>query len=151
MKQLVKFISQTLEGFAVLDHRQTEKVFKAVELFMELFPEEELEVSPDLLFSDYRSFRNSFEIINISRDEAETFEEYFCTSTDPFPHFGLVEVFDLQFYQQIILETFLELYFDQPINLVALKDAVEKLKAAHKQGVVTEELVNIIEQELKTL
>lgn len=86
MKQLVKFEKEwadefTVETFSVNDKKEFEKLFALAEIYFELFPGQELEVSfgtnESLTFENYKDYRDSFEVIDIKDNEAEVFQKYF--------------------------------------------------------------------------
>jgi hypothetical protein len=130
MKQLVKFEKDwadefTLEAFTVVnDYKEVEKLFAIAEIYFEVFGELELYFGTNeyITFDDYKDYRNSFEVSNITDDEANVFQKYFYyyLPENP-PEFGTgIEAFDQN--------TFYDEFFN-PENKDKLSDAViERLK-----------------------
>ena len=113
MKQLVKFNACwadefNVEAFTLWDLEETQRYFEVAQILFDLFDGKEFEVgfgtNQDLEFSDYKDFRNHFEVINIEDSEARVFQMCF-PHYDPEhpPEFGTgCGVFDLNvFYDHI--------------------------------------------------
>lgn len=119
MKQLIKFKSDwadefTVEAFTVRTLEEVEKLFTLAMIYFEVCPGKELEVgfgtNEDLTFSDYKDFRNCFEVFNLDDNEVKVFQKYFYSylPENP-PEFGTGSgVFD----PMIFFEKFFLLYGD---------------------------------------
>lgn len=129
MKQLVKFKSDyadefDVEAFVVKDHKEIEEFFALALIYFEVCPGKELEVgfgtNEDLTFSDYKDYRNSFEVFNLEDNEVEVFQKYFYQylPENP-PEFGTGSgVFDpMSFFEQ-----FFNLYEDGELPENAIKE-----------------------------
>ena len=86
MKQLVKFSDNwadefNVEAFTVWDLEETQRYFEVAQILFDLFDGEEFEVgfgtNQNLEFSDYKDFRNHFEVINLEDGEARVFQKCF--------------------------------------------------------------------------
>lgn len=129
MKQLVKFSKEwadefTLEAFTVDDHQEVEKLFAIAEIYFEVFGELELGFGTNeyIIFDDYKDYRNSFQVINITDDEAKVFQKYFYYYLpENIPEFGTgAGAFDQN--------TFYDEFFN-PENKDKLQDdVIERLK-----------------------
>jgi hypothetical protein len=84
MKQLVKFSDNwadefNVEAFTVWDLEETQRYFEVAQILFDLFDGEEFEVgfgtNQNLEFSDYKDFRNHFEVINLEDGEARVFQK----------------------------------------------------------------------------
>ena len=84
--QLVKFDNDwadefSLTTFAVMEHEEIERLFNLVELYFSFFPGKIIEIyfgtNEYFEFEDYKSFRNSFEIVNLTEQEVEMFRKLF--------------------------------------------------------------------------
>jgi hypothetical protein len=117
MKQLVKFESDwadefTVEAFAVRTLEEVEELFTLAMIYFEVCPGKELEINfgtnEALTFSDYKDFRNRFEVFNLEDNEVEVFQKYFYyyLPENP-PEFGTGSgVFD----PNVFFEEFFTLY-----------------------------------------
>lgn len=84
--QLVKFDNDwadefSLTTFAVMEHKEIEKLLYLVELYFSFFPGKIIEIyfgtNEFFVFEDYKSFRNSFEIVNLTEQEVKSSENCF--------------------------------------------------------------------------
>jgi hypothetical protein len=84
--QLVKFDNDwadefSLTTFAVIENQEVERLFNLVELYFSFFPGKIIEMyfgtNEFFEFEDYKSFRNSFEIVNLTEQEVEMFRKLF--------------------------------------------------------------------------
>jgi hypothetical protein len=130
MKQLVKFEKEwadefTVECFTVLDHSETETFFSVAEIFFDLKKTMSCGFGSNqqLEFENYKSFRNCFEVINLTDEEAIVFQKYFSNKFSPEspPEFGTGSgIFDFNnFY-----EDFFELHDEGLLS----ENVIEKLK-----------------------
>jgi hypothetical protein len=84
--QLVKFDNDwadefSLTTFAVMEHKEIEKLLYLVELYFSFFPGKIIEMyfgtNEYFEFEDYKSFRNSFEIVNLTKQEVKMLGKLF--------------------------------------------------------------------------
>ena len=131
MKQLVIFKDCwadefDVEAFAVQEHEEVEKLFNLAEIYFELFPDQELEVSfgtnEQLTFEDYKSYRNCFKVHNLDEKEVEVFQKYFPQYLPEYPpEFGTGSgVFSVD----IFYDEFFNLYDEGKLP----ESMIEKLK-----------------------
>jgi hypothetical protein len=129
MKQLVKFSKEwadefTLEAFTVDDHQEVEKLFAIAEIYFELFGELKLYFGTNMyiIFEDYHDYHNSFEVINITDDEAKVFQKYFYYYLpENIPEFGIeAGAFDQN--------TFYDEFFNSENKDKLQDDVIERLK-----------------------
>lgn len=78
-----------VEAFAVLECGELEKLFSLAEIYFELFPNQELEISfgtnEQLTFGDYKSYRNCFKVHNLDEKEVDVFQKYFPQYLPEYP------------------------------------------------------------------
>jgi hypothetical protein len=129
MKQLIKFKSDwadefTVEAFAVRTLEEVEELFTLAVIYFEVCPGKELEVgfgtNEDLTFSDYKDFRNCFEVFNLDDNEVKVFQKYFYYYLPENPtEFGTGSgVFD----PMIFFEEFFRLYEDGELPEKAIEE-----------------------------
>lgn len=130
MKQLVKFEKDwadefTVECFTVLDHSETETFFSVAEIFFDLKKTMlcGFGTNQELEFENYKSFRNCFEVINLTDEEATVFQKYFSNKFSPesTPEFGTgLGIFEFN--------NFYEVFFELHEERLLPENVIEKLK-----------------------
>ena len=99
MMQLIKFTCDyadefDVHSFVVMDNEEVEKLFNLATLYFEVFPRKELGyyfgTNEELTFSDYKDFRNSFVVSNLTESESNTFIKLF-------PHYDKESVMKARF------------------------------------------------------
>ena len=106
MMQLIKFTCDyadefDVHSFVVMDNKEVEKLFNLATLYFEVFPRKELGyyfgTNEELTFSDYKDFRNSFVVSNLTESESDTFIKlfpYYKSNSRFKAMFGYIGIFD---------------------------------------------------------